>query len=896
MKLKLFGIAVLSMLLFYHCDPTKKLYKSEEYLGEVDTTGNQYAYDNYDYEDSSGEYDYEGDYDDYDYSLDTAYSPYSSHVYQSSAKRESDLIHTRLEVRFDWDKAWMYGKATLTVKPYFYPTSTLTLDAKGFEIREVSMVTPSGKVPLKYSYNRDTVPDTMKLVIQLGKEYTRNDQYEVYIDYIAKPNTLPKGGSAAITEDKGLYFINNKGEDKNKPMQIWTQGETEATSCWCPTIDKPNERCTDEILITIDDKYQTLSNGVMVSSKKNTDGTRTDDWKMDQPHAPYLFMMAIGQFSIIKDTWKNIPVNYYVEPAYANDAKAIFGHTPEMIDFFSNRLGVKYAWPKYSQVVVRDYVSGAMENTTATLHGEFLQQKTRELLDESYEDVISHELFHQWFGDLVTCESWSNVPLNESFATYGEYLWREFKYGRDDADQLAMEDLSRYLDEASYKKVDLIRFNYETREDMFDSHSYAKGGRVLHMLRKYLGDDAFFAGLQKYLEDNKYTSVEIHDLRKAMEDVSGEDLNWFFNEWFLNSGHPELSFYYEYNADSAKEYLTVYQLQDTATSPIYVLPIDVDIYANGKVERQRITVDRESQTFTFDCPGKPDLVNVDAEKMLLCTKIDNKTVDEFVFQFYHAPLYLDRYEAVETVSQYQSESPDYLGVVAAALNDKHWSIRQFALDTLLLDANTSQDIKNKIMDMAQHDPKSYVRASAIGRLKDITGIDAWSIYNNALNDSSYAVMSAGLSAIYNNDPKKGLETARSLRNINNDNLEGTVMNIIGNEGDAVDNDYFISKFQTATGFDAYFVMLYYEPFLQRMTDSYVINKGVDELKKIAMDEGGNFWMSFTATSILTGLQATYQNALDAETDPQIQRSLYAAIDYLNKAVEEINSAAGSTEN
>lgn len=184
-------------------------------------------------------------------------------------------------------------------------------------------------------------------------------------------------------------------------------------------------------------------------------------------------------------------MNYYVEKEYEKDAKAIFGNTPEMIEFYSKTLGVDYVWPKYSQVIVRDYVSGAMENTSATVHGEFLQQHSRDLLDENNEDVISHELFHQWFGDLVTCESWSNLPLNESFATYGEYLWREYKYGRDDADYTGTLDLSSYLDESDYKQVDLIRFKYDTREDMFDSHSYAKGGRVLHMLRKYLGDEAF---------------------------------------------------------------------------------------------------------------------------------------------------------------------------------------------------------------------------------------------------------------------------------------------------------------------------------------------------------------------------------------------------------------------
>ncbi|MFI5172975.1 MAG: M1 family aminopeptidase, partial [Chitinophagales bacterium] len=639
----------------------------------------------------------------------------------------------------------------------------------------------------------------------------------------------------------------------------------------------------------IEDKYQTLSNGVLVSSKKNTDGTRTDNWKMDQPHAPYLFMIAIGEYAVIKDNWKNMPVNYYVEKEYAKDAKAIFGNTPEMIDFYSNKLGVKYAWPKYSQIIVRDYVSGAMENTTATVHGEFVQQHSRELLDESNEDVISHELFHQWFGDLVTCESWSNVPLNESFATYGEYLWREYKYGRDDADYLGMKDLETYIDEASYKQVDIIRFDYETREDMFDSHSYAKGGRVLHMLRKYLGDDAFFAGLKKYLDDNKYSSVEIHNLRLAMESVSGEDLNWFFNEWFLSSGHPEIGVYYEYNEFDKTQKITIQQYQDTTIAPIYTIPMDIDIYVDGRVDRKKIILDKQIQDFIFAVDSKPDLVNVDAEKMLLGTKSDVKSDEEYIFQYKNAPLFLDRMEAIEMLSSAQLESSAAKDVIVAALDDKHWAIRQFAIDTLMIDNYTSQEVKNKILSLAKNDPKSYVRASAIAKLKFITGIDAWSVYNESLNDSSYAVISTALTAVYNNDPKKGLELARTYNKIDNYNLSYTVMNIIGHEGSAIDNDYFIHQFEESSGFESYFVMINYEPFLQRMNDSYIIIKGVDELKKIATDKE-NFWMSFTAMGIISGLIPIYEEALANETDPQIKKSLQASIDHINEVLAELNSA------
>ena len=399
--------------------------------------------------------------------------------YQAAETQLTDLIHTKLRVSFDWQKQQLIGEATLTCKPYFYPQSSLVLDAKGFEIQSVELEDGG---PLKYTY------DGKKLNITLDKTYSRTQEYKVLINYIAKPNELEAGGSEAITSDKGLYFINPLGEEKDKPRQIWTQGETEASSAWFPTIDAPNQRMTQEIYITIEDNFKTLSNGSLIYSRQRPNGMRTDYWKQELPHAPYLAMMAIGEFAVVKDSWKNKDVTYYVEPKYKNSAKGIFGNTPEMLSFFSKKLGVEYPWDKYAQVVVRDYVSGAMENTSASLFGEFVQLSNRELLDHSMDEIIAHELFHQWFGDLVTTESWSNLPLNESFATYGEYLWFEHKLGRDEADMGLVNDLVNYLSEAQRKRVPLIRYHYENQEDMFDRHSYQKGGRVLHMLRHYVGE------------------------------------------------------------------------------------------------------------------------------------------------------------------------------------------------------------------------------------------------------------------------------------------------------------------------------------------------------------------------------------------------------------------------
>ena len=446
----------------------------------------------------------------------------------------------------------------------------------------------------------DFTYDSLVLKIDLKNTYTKNDTLTLFINYVAMPNKLASGGSAAITNDIGLYFINPSGEDNEKPQQIWTQGETEASSCWFPTIDAPNERCSQEMYITVDTNFKSLSNGELIFQTDNGDGTRTDYWKQSLPHAPYLFMMAIGEYAVVKDRWGDKAVNYFVEPEYKALAKRIFPHTPEMLSFFSERLQYPYPWDKFDQVVVRDYVSGAMENTSAVIYGQFVQGDERYLEDYNGEDIVAHEMFHHWFGDLVTCESWSNLPLNESFATYGEYLWNEHKHGRYTADYKLNNDLRAYLNEARVNQKDLIRFNYGHREEMFDTHSYQKGGRILHMLRKYLGDEAFFEALALYLNQHAYTAVEVHDLRIAFEEISGEDLNWFFNQWFLSAGHPVLSSQWTYDVEGNQLTIHIQQEQKGGNIPeVFQLPITVGILdANKELHFKKLWMNERTQSFS----------------------------------------------------------------------------------------------------------------------------------------------------------------------------------------------------------------------------------------------------------------------------------------------------------
>lgn len=690
--------------------------------------------------------------------------------YHPSNPRYFDLLHTKLDVSFEWDKRKLNGIATLTAKPYFYSQDSLVLDSKGLDIQNVKLLEEDRQKELKFQ-QRD-----QKLVIQLGKKYAMRDTVCIEVEYSATPDLIPSKGSEAINSDKGLYFINPLGEEPYKPRQIWTQGETEANSKWFPTIDSPNEKSTQEMYITVDSSLTVLTNGEFVYSLANADGTKTEYWKMDKPHAPYLFMMAIGRYAKIQDYWNGKPVDYYVEPEYKKYAKGIFGNTPEMIGFFSDILKYPFPWNKYSQIVVRDYVSGAMENTTATIFMEALQIDDREQLDKNWDYIIAHELFHHWFGDLVTCESWSNLPLNESFANYSEYLWAEYKYGTDEADLHSEKEQEEYLQEAQIKQEPLIRFYYHDKEDMFDRHSYNKGGRILHMLRKEVGDEAFFTALNKYLSENKYSTGEVHQLRLAFEETTGKDMNWFFNQWFLNPGHPELEISQKF--ENGNTILHIQQTQDLAKMPVYKLNLNVEIWVNGVKSLIPIKIERADETFLIPSASAPDLLLVDPEFTLLGVKDHSKSKKEWIFQFRNSEKYINRKEALKALLQ-EKESPETGNTALAepeiksisleGLNDPFWAIREYVLDQLLTNSLDDPEYFLKaVKKIATSDSKPVVRAKAIRFLSKYYGNPYRNIYEQALNEKAYSIFAAGLASMLKIDSTLDTNPYESINNLNVD--------------------------------------------------------------------------------------------------------------------------------
>ena len=688
--------------------------------------------------------------------------------YRAENTKINNLVHTKLKVDFNFTKSQMNGEAWITLKPHFYPTSIVTLDAKAMLIEKVSR---DDKV-LSYKYENN------KLKIDLGNTYTKEETYTIYIKYVARPEEVKQKGSVAITGAKGLYFIDPTDTDPNKPTQIWTQGETEASSVWFPTLDSPNQKTTEEIYMTVPQKFVTLSNGLLISQTNNDDGTRTDYWRMDLPHAPYLFFMGVGEYSIVKDSWKNIEVNYYVDKKYEAYAKQIFGLTPEMIQFFSDRLGVDYPWSKYNQIVGVDYVSGAMENTTAVLHQEAAYQVPGQLIDQnSWEDVISHELFHHWFGDLVTAESWANLTVNESFANYSEYLWREYKYGKDHADALRYKDLQGYYLSDSFKKH-LVRFDYANKEDMFDAVSYNKGGYILHMLRNLLGDDAFFTGLKKYLEDNKFGTGEAHQLRLALEAVSGKDLNGFFNQWYFNNGNIVLDVTYEYDVASQKVSLHLKQGEKT-----FDFPLKIDVHTAEGVQHFDLLIGKAKRDLSFKVTSIPLLIDLDPQKILLAIiKDSSKTIAQYNYQYANVKTYEGRRAAIVALAKEQNDEEAYKSLTTA-LSDKYYGLRILALNNIDLTKPNAKKAIKIVEKLAKTDPKTLVQASAIKLLGTLKNKKYKNLFVNAMKSISFSVQSNAIASLYEIDKEMALQAAKMLPSESKEHMANNLVRMFIKEKD-----------------------------------------------------------------------------------------------------------------
>ncbi|MCS7189271.1 MAG: M1 family aminopeptidase, partial [Bacteroidia bacterium] len=703
-------------------------------------------------------------------------------LYRGSYPIVWQLIHTDLSLRLDWEKREIPGEAQLTLKPYFTPQRELSIDAKSFQIEEVRLLRPANGRILSQRY------DTLKLTLVLDRYYTPQETLIVYIRYRAQPEKIGEEGSAAIGGRKGGYFINADGSRPCTPRQFWTQGEPESASAWFPTLDSPNQKTTQRLCITLDDSLVSLSNGLLISQKKLPGGFREDCWELNKPHSPYLFALVVGPFRIVKDKWRNIEVAYYMEPGWENEAQTIFGRTPQMIEFFSQRLGIDFPWPKYSQVIVRDFVSGAMENTTAVIHGDILFYDKGTALTQDREEVVAHELFHHWFGNLVSCEGWAQLPLNESFADYSEYLWLEHSRGIEEAELHRRQSQAIYLSEAIKKKVPLIRYDYKDPMEMFDAHSYQKGGLTLHLLRKMVGDSAFFLSLREYLTANAYRAADIDHLRHAFEKVTGQDWTWFFDQHFHRPDEVRVAIQGEQRGDSA--FLKIFQLDyDTLRGP-YRYFLRVAVFSAGGHEELPFELVGDTAFVIFRSGLR--FVDVDPERLVIGRVQRKYPLSWWEYILTDGKYFLARVEALEEMQLYLSSDSEKLSRLLSVYTrgGAMWQMQVWEALGFLVDSEAVAQVL-PLARQSINSPSAYVRAATWSFLlgaaqQGLISLEPWlsEIYK-ALGDSSTEVQNSALVALYLTDSVSAKQEAyKRLGNRSNESFL-TAVGILMRLGDSL---------------------------------------------------------------------------------------------------------------
>ncbi len=572
--------------------------------------------------------------------------------------RAVDILHVKVEVRLDVEAKKVRGTVTHTVAPLNDGTRFVSFDAVDMTIHGVIV----GKREAPFDY------DGTRLTVDLGNRRRRGQELQVSISYEAAPRI-------------GMYFIGPDEAYPDKPRQVWTQCQDEDTRYWLPCFDHPSDKFTSDVAVTVPGGWFALSNGRLLQEKANRDGTRTYHWHQDRPHPAYLLTIAAGEFVRVEGSAERVPIDYYVEQKDVEAARRTFGNTPAMMALFEKLTGMPYPWAKYSQVVVRDFVFGGMENTSATTMTENILLDAKASQDFDSDDLVSHELAHQWFGDLLTCRDWSHGWLNEGFATYFEMLWNEHHHGIDGYRQCVIENTRLYLDERYRRPV--VTNVYRDPIDIFDRHLYEKGSLVLHMLRAELGDEAFFRSIQRYVREHADQNVITQDLVDAIADETGRNLEWFFDQWVYKPGHPKLKVTWSWDDTTGLASVSVKQTQDLSDgTPVFRFSTTVD-FRKGREKPQsfRVEVTRAEEQFVFPLPWKPDLCRFDPYGTVLKELEWEKSPGELRLQLRDDDSVIGRQWAAAELGK-KGGAEAVAALEAAVTGDRWWGVQAAAARAL----------------------------------------------------------------------------------------------------------------------------------------------------------------------------------------------------------------------
>jgi aminopeptidase N len=631
-----------------------------------------------------------------------------------------DVEHYKLLLSFDWKKKSITGQTAITLTPLKAKLTEIELDAANMNIDSVKL---DGSKQLKFRYvNRE------KLFVQLEQPYMPGNKLELTVAYSAAPRI-------------GLVFMEPSEADPNRPQQIWTLGQAEMNHSWFPCYDYPNDRATSEVIATAEDKYQVISNGRLVSVKAGAvRGTKTWHWIMDKPHPSYLISVAIGKFGELRDSYQGKPVISYYPPGQAEDAKALFGKTVEIMKFLSEKTGLNYPYDSYAHVTVRDSPNG-MENATATLISDQAIIDNRARLDISTDWLIAHELAHSWFGNLVAVRSWSDIWISEGFATFFQSVWSEHSKGKDEYLYDMFTNYQAYINSwMQGNRRPLVTMRYRKLDDQFDAYPYMRGAAVMHMLRFVLGEQPFWNAMNHYLEKYKWKNADTEEFIGAIEEATGKNLRWFFDEWVYKLGHPEFKVAYQY--DGAKSLkLTVKQIQKKDNAQpwyqypdFFTMPVEIAVVTNSGEQVHLVTIDKPEQEFIFDVDSKPLWVNFDRGNNLLKLLSIKRSEEELINE-----LSLDKDTTGRLFAMYGlAARPSEAALKAlskAALHDPFWGVR---LETTRALANTGSETAKAALLQVYKDPDSRVRRAAINGLAQFKDASLVQLFANALEtDPSY---------------------------------------------------------------------------------------------------------------------------------------------------------------
>jgi aminopeptidase N len=678
--------------------------------------------------------------------------------------KDYDLQHSKIALRFNLEKKQVTGDVTHTLTILRDATSKIWFDSVGLDIHNVTV----NKAAAKFETTAD------RLIVSLPGAAKAGEKFDVEIKYDGKPT-------------KGLYFILPDKDYPDQPKEIWTQGESEDTRNYLPTYDEPNDRLTTETILTVPAAWTTVANGKLMGVSDSGGGMKTWTWKESVPSSTYLITVVAGEFDEVKENWHGLPLTYYAPKGRGDRLQINYGRTPLMMELFTKKFGVEYPWEKYAQVMVDEFVAGGMENSSATTNTStsLVHPKLAAEYPMGQDDLISHELAHQWFGDLVTCKDWGDIWLNEGFATFMETVWAESHFGKDTADYDRWEAAHQWFAMRSLYEKPIVRYNFEESEE-FDGNAYGKGGWVLYMLRRQLGEDAFYAGLKHYLEVNRGKNVMTSDLTKAIEEATHTNVDAFFQQWIYGAGAPKFELSYAYDETKKQVALTVKQTQKReGRVGLFQAPVDVEITLASGPRLYPIHVTQESEVFTFPADSAPLMVLFDKGTQILKSGQFKKEKKELLYQLKNAGEVADRADAAEALGKLKGDDEAVAALGEALRNDKSTGVRRTAASSLgeLGGASASK----KLLEALNSAKEPWVRGSivlALENFKDDAAVTA-RLQTVARDDSSFRARGAALRAIGRMKDASAYETLAAAVNADSPDgfLRDAALNGLGSLGD-----------------------------------------------------------------------------------------------------------------